>query len=184
MKKILVADVMTREPITIEPNANLLECAKKMVRKRVGSLLIINKKEFMGFISEKDILWALIKKSKDDLSKINVIDISPKKISKIKPSSTIEEAVKKMKKLKLDRLPVVHEGELVGVITIRDILSFHPEFHPELKEFSQIREEARKLKSVKNKDNIRQGICEECGKQDVLHEFNGTFICESCRNSV
>jgi dTDP-4-amino-4,6-dideoxygalactose transaminase len=38
MKNILVADVMTRTPITLKPDTNLLECAKKMVRKRVGSL--------------------------------------------------------------------------------------------------------------------------------------------------
>ena len=66
MKAIIVADVMTRSPIVIKPETNLLECAKKMVRKRVGSLLIIEKKKLVGFLSRKDILWALIKKSKKD----------------------------------------------------------------------------------------------------------------------
>jgi IMP dehydrogenase len=122
MKPILVSDIMTRDPITIKSDATLLECAKKMVRKRVGSLLIADKKKLVGFISQRDILWALIKKSKDDLSKINIMEISVKKIAKIKPSRTIEEAINKMKKLKFERLPVIHEGELVGMVTIRDIL--------------------------------------------------------------
>ncbi len=187
MKNILVADIMTREPITIKPNINLLECAKKMVRKRVGSLLIVDKKKLVGFISQKDILWALIKKSKEDLSKIKVTDISPKKIATIKPSATIEEAIKKMKKVKFEKLPVIHEGNLVGMITIKDILNFHSEFYPELEEFARIREETKKLKRIKKAKErmpLHEGICEECGGQGILHKVNGMLICEFCKDSM
>ncbi len=184
MNGILVADIMTREPIIAKPNINLLESAKKMVKKRVGSLLIVDKKKLVGFISQKDILWALIKKSKEDLSKIKAIDISPKKIATIKPSATIEEAMQKMKKVKFERLPVIHEKELVGIITIKDILNFHPEFYPELEELAQIREETKKLKRIKKAEKIHEGVCEECGNQDILYKFNGMLVCESCKNSM
>ena len=84
MKNILVSDIMTRFPVTISPDANLLDCAKSMVKKRVGSLLITDRnKKLLGFISEKDILWAMIKKSKEGLSKVRAIDISPRKIAKM-----------------------------------------------------------------------------------------------------
>lgn len=186
MKSVLVADIMTREPITIKPDTNLLECAKKMVRKKVGSLLLVNKKRLVGFISQKDILWALIKKTKEDLPKIKAIEISPKKIATIKPSVTIKEAIQKMKKLKFEKLPVIHKKELVGVITIKDILNFNPEFYPELEEFAQIREEAKKLKRIKKakRSSLSEGICEECGNQDVLFRTNGMLICESCKNTI
>ena len=187
MRKILVADVMTRDPITIKPATNLLDCARKMVKKRVGSLLITDKKKLVGFISRKDILWALIKKSKKDLSKIKAIDISPKKIATIKPSFTIGEAIGKMKKLKFDRLPVIHEKELVGMITIKDILNFSPELYPELDEFAKIREESKKLrriKKAKTRESMHEGICEECGHQDILYSVHGMLVCESCKNSL
>ncbi|GAJ23499.1 unnamed protein product, partial [marine sediment metagenome] len=138
MNNILVTNVMTRDPIVIKPETNLLECAKKMVRKKVGSLLLTNQKRLVGFISEKDILWALIKKSKEDLSKIKAIDISPKKIATIKPTATIQEAIEKMKKVKFERLPVIHDKKLVGMVTAKDILNFHPELYPELEEFAKI----------------------------------------------
>jgi len=183
MKNILVSDVMTRDPISVSPDASLLECARKMVRKRVGSLLIVDKKKLRGFISQQDILWALIKKSEKDLSKINAIDISPKKIITVKPSSTIEEALSKMKGLKFERLPVVYDGEIVGIITARDILSFHPEIYQELKEFAQIREEAEKLRRLKKikERAVQDGICEECGGRGDLYRSKGMLICESCR---
>jgi|TARA_B100001971_G_scaffold113979_1_gene104966 CBS domain-containing protein len=186
MKRILVADVMTREPFIIKPDTNLLDCAKQMVKKRVGNLLIVNKKILVGFISEKDILWALVKKSKKDLSKIRAIDISPRKMATIKPVNTIEEAMRKMERLKLEKLPVIHEKKLVGIITIKDILNFHPEVYPELEEFSQIREEVKKLKRVKKarEKKVRdEGICEECGNQDTLYRFNGMLVCDSCKSS-
>lgn len=177
---VLVADLMTRSPIIIKPETNLLDCAKKMVKKNVGSLLLVNKKRLVGFISQEDILWALIKKSRKDLTTINAIDISPRKIATVRPSATIREALGRMKKLKFERLPVIHKGELVGIISIRDILSFHPELYPELEEFAKIREESHKLIRVKKAEKISEGACEECGNHDLLHEFNGVLVCEAC----
>lgn len=187
MENILVADVMTREPITANPEDNLFDCAKKMVRKKVGSLPLVNKKKLVGFISQRDILWALIKKSKSELPKIKAIDISPKKIAVVKPSTTLNDAIKKMKKLKFDRLPVVNSTELAGIITVKDVLNFQPELYPELEELAKIREESEKLKRIKKAKErivVSDGICEECGNRDTLYRVHGMLICESCKNSI
>ena len=185
MKNILVSDIMTRDPITVKPETSLLDCAKVMVKKRVGSLLLVDGKRLVGYLSRKDILWALIKKSKADLSKIRAIDISPRKIATTKPNSTVEESLQKMKKLKFEKLPVLQDNELVGIISIRDILNFQPEIYPELDEFEKIRDEEEKLKRVKmakSRTLTNQGICEECGTQDILFKVDGRVICEDCKN--
>jgi len=187
MENILVADIMTRNPIIVKPTINLLECTKEMVKKKVGTLLLVEGKKLVGVISRKDILWVLIKKPQEQLSKINAIDISPKKIATIKPTATIRDALQKMKKLKFRVLPVINNNELVGVITIKDILSFHPELYPELEEIKQISEETNKLKRIKKAKEIltaREGYCEECGNYGLLTKIHGTFICSSCRDSM
>ena len=51
MKRVLVKDIMTRSPIIVAPNKNLLDCAKIMVKKKVGSLLLVENKKLLGFIS-------------------------------------------------------------------------------------------------------------------------------------
>lgn len=184
MINLKVSDLMTREPITTSPETNLLECVKKMVKKKTGSLLLTKEKNLVGLICESDILWALTKKPKEDLKSIKAIDISPKKISTINPNENIKEVFKKMKKLKFERLPVVKEKELIGLITAKDILNFHPEFYPELDEFAKIREQSRKLKLIqKNKErkSVKEGVCEECGNHDLLYKINGMLICESCK---
>lgn len=184
MKNILVADIMTREPVTISPDSNLFDCAKKMVKKKVGSIILADKKKLVGFISEWDILWTLTKKSSEGLKKIKATDISPRKIAIIRPNTTINKAIEKMKKLKFERLPVVHKNKLVGVITIKDILNFHPEFYPELDEFAKVREESEKLRRIKKAEKRREGICEECGNEGILLRVNGMLVCESCKDSM
>lgn len=186
VKKLLVSDIMTREPLTAKPDTSLLECVKKMVSKKLGSILLVKDKRLVGLISNKDVMWALTKKEVTDLRTIKAIDISPRKLATIKPNVSVKLAWEKMKKLKFERLPVIHEGELVGLITIKDILNFNPELYSELEEIEQIKEQSEKLKRVKRRDlaYLTQGICEECGHQDVLQNFNGMMVCESCMSSM
>ena len=183
---ISIADIMTRNPITAKPDDNLLECSRKMIKKRVGSLIVVENKKVVGFLTMKDILWAIVKKSEKELSKIKAKDISRKKIYTLKSSFSLDEAIKRIKKLKIDRFPVVDKKELVGIVTARDILNFNPSLYPELEEFSKIREEEDKLKRIKlSKDKpVTEGICEECGNYGPLFRVNGELVCESCKNSM
>jgi len=184
MKDILVADIMTRELFTASPASNLMECAKKMVKNKVGSLVIVENEKLVGFISQKDILWAITKKENIDLMKIKAIEISPKKIAVIGPNNTVKEAIEKMKRLKFERLPVVHKNKLVGFLTARDILNVHPEVYPEIEEFSKIREESEKLNRIKMAEKRKEGICEECGHEGILFSVNGMLVCESCKDAI
>jgi CBS domain-containing protein len=187
MKGVLVSDIMTRQSVTVKPDTSLLECAKMMVRKKVGSLILVRDKKIVGLITNRDILWAIVKKSRNDLSDIKASDISPRKLITIKPSATIDEAIDKIKKFKFYRLPVVQNGELAGVITVRDILTFHPEVYSQIGELESIKEETAKLKRVRQargREEVRDGICEECGERAPLYRENGMLICASCLSSM
>lgn len=125
-----------------------------------------------------------MKKSKEDLKNIKAKDISPKKIATIKPDLTIKEVIQRMKRLKFNRLPVVKGKELVGIITIRDILSFNPEFYPELEELEKIREEEEKLKRLGLKEKFKEGLCQECGNHGLIYRIDGNWICENCKTNL
>ena len=186
MKNLLVSDVMTRDPVVLPPDSSLFDCVKKMVKNRISSVLLVQDKRLVGLISQKDVMWVLTKKPAVDLRSIRSIDISPKKLATIKPDFTIRVALDKMKKLKFERLPVIYENQLVGVVTIKDILIFNPEIYPELEEMEKIREQSDKLKRVQRRNlrSITPGICEECGHSDFLQFFNGMKLCESCISSM
>ncbi len=187
MNRVLVSDIMTRQLASVDPDTSLLECAKKMVKNRIGGLLLVKGKELKGFISTQDILWAIVKKSRDDLSKIKAADISPRKIIAIKPDATLEEAVEKIRKYKFHRLPVVKNGEVIGLITLRDILNFYPELNVHFREVEKIKEETEKIKRLEDARErvvFRDGICEECGERGPLYRINGVLVCASCMVEV
>ncbi len=184
MKDIFVSDVMNRSPVTVTPSTDLLECAKKMVTHKISSLIIMENNKLVGFLSQKDILWVLTKKPSQDLAKIKAIDISPKKIAIISSKSTLNEAIQKMNKLKFERLPVMHENRLVGVITAKDIIKINSDAYLEIEEFNHIRKESEKLEGKKRVEKKREGICEECGHDGILSRVDGMLICESCKESL
>ncbi len=72
---VKVGDIMTRNLITAQPEISLRDAAKLMTKKRVGSLLLIEEDVLKGILTEKDIIWALSKKSAQDLEKIKAKDI-------------------------------------------------------------------------------------------------------------
>jgi CBS domain-containing protein len=184
---VRVGDIMTRNLITAKPEISVKDAAKIMTKKRVGSLLLVEKEELKGILTEKDIIWALSKKSKKDLSQINAKDICAKKITTIKPSADLSDAIRLMRKKKFRRLPVTVKKKVIGYLTLKDILRIQPELFEIAKEhkaIKEIREESAKVKRTKIPENFKESICEECGNYDVLSNEDGRLICKSCRDAM
>jgi CBS-domain-containing membrane protein len=171
---------MTRNFIYTSPETNLRDCAKLLIKKRVGSLIIKEGDKLKGILTEKDIVWAVVKKSKQDLKNIKAKDLMKRKLVTIKPSADITEATEKLKKKKIRRLPVVERGRLIGFLTMKDILKVDPGLFQMIAETIKIKEETEKLKRRTGKND--QGICEECGTYDILYKDDIQSLCESCYN--
>ncbi|MEM4325698.1 MAG: CBS domain-containing protein [Candidatus Pacearchaeota archaeon] len=185
MRTLMASDIMNPYPITVRPDDNLFECAKKIVKKHVDVLIIAEKDEFKGFITQKDILWAVIKKV--NLLKTKAKDVSPKKVVTIKPSETIEGIIKKMDKFKFYKLPVVQEGKVKGIINMKDIIKLHPDILFNLQEIKSRRDEVKNIKRGKfgeKKVEVYNGICDGCGERRNLYRENGSLLCSSCIESI
>lgn len=178
---IKVGDLMTRKIIAVNPETNLRKCASTMLKNRIGSLLVLDGGKLMGMITEKDIIWALMKKSKKDLSDIKAGDLMRRKLVTIRPSADLTEALNKLKRNKVKRLPVVERGNVIGVITINDILKIEPGLYQLFVENVKIKEEAKKLKLRKNV-KVFSGICEDCGNFDLLSQESGQALCSQCND--
>lgn len=178
---IKVGDIMTRNFIFVSPQTDLRECAKTMVKKRVGSLVIQENNVLKGILTEKDIVWVVVKKTKKDLQDILVKDIMKRKVITIKPSADITEALDRLKKKKIRRLPVVENGKLIGLLTEKDILKIDPGLFQMIAQTIKIREETEKIHR-KVQSFRKQGICEECGEFEILLKDGNQMICEECYN--
>lgn len=183
MRRIAVGDVMTRNFVSVSPNANLFECAKQLVKARINSLLIVKEKRLIGIITSRDILWAITKNSKANLQKINVMDVATRKVAVIKPSADIGQALTKMKSLNFRRLPVLSNGQVIGIITLKDILRVDPELYQQSSELFEVKEEEEKLRSLA-KPSILEGFCENCGAFSELLIIEDKALCPDCREEL
>ena len=177
---IKVGDLMTRNFIHVVPETDLKTCARTMVKKRVGSLIIKDEDKLKGILTEKDIIWAIVKKSKKDLKNILAKDLMKRKVVTIKPSADITDAMTKFRKKKVRRLPVVENGKLIGFLTMKDILRIDPGLFQTIAETVKIREETEKLKRSSIEAPRKQGICEECGEYDILYHDEAQWLCDVC----
>jgi len=186
---IKVGEIMTRDYVSVKPDTPITECAKVMIKKRVGSLILEEKGKLRGLLIERDIIWAMTKKNIEELKEIKAKDLAKKKVMVIRPSADLYEALKKMRKSKYRWLPVIEAGKLVGFLTLKDILRIEPSLFEiaHSQGAFQIKEEEEKFRRIKmrrGQEEIPEGFCEECGNYDYLSKIDGRLICESCRENM
>lgn len=185
---VKVGDIMTRNFVSVKPDTSLIECAREMIKSHVGSLVVKESQSLRGLLTERDIVWAVVKKQ--DLSKIKANDIMTRRVVTINPSRDIYEATLKMRSAKVRILPVVVKDKVIGVVTIKDILKLEPSLFDIALESFRIREENVKLGrrkaalSGEGETWIKEGECSECGIYGLLYNIDGKLLCESCKDTI
>jgi CBS domain-containing protein len=167
---VRVIDAMTESPVVVGPNANLKDCAKLMGKEHVGALLVKDKGRLMGIITERDFVTKVV--AMDALpSKVRAKEVmTGEGIRTVAPDADIFEALTLMRDFEIRHLPVVHEGRLLGLVTMKDIL---------LVAKLDIREEERKPVRV---GRDQEGTCDMCGSlSGELRYSEGVRQCPDCR---
>lgn len=171
-----ILDAMTTKPVTVLPGTNLQECSKIMEKEHVGTLIIKDNGNLLGVITEQDIVRKLVAKGINPVDK-KVDEYMETKLETIGPGVDIYEALVKMKELNIRHLPVVDSGEMVGLLTLKDILKIEPQLFDLLVENFILREETRKPISNVSKE----GICQGCGAfTEELRGVGNALLCSVC----
>ncbi len=174
---IRVLDAMTSRPITIGPDESIYSCANIMKEHELGSMIIRDNEKVVGIVTEYDIVRKAVAKKIPFENPIS--DIMSTSLVYVKPNNDIFEALNLMKKNNVRHLPVVDsENNLIGYITLKDILRIQPQFYELIIDKLKIREAERK---PLYKANGKGGRCTNCGyysKDLVL--VNNALLCEDC----
>jgi len=126
-----VQDKMNREVITVEMNTSMTEALRKIDQNNIRRLPVMDKGELVGIVTLTDLNQASpstattlsVHELNYLLAKTKIKDIIPKhqKLLTIAPDDYIEVAAKIMRQNKISGLPVVENGNLVGIITETDL---------------------------------------------------------------
>ena len=187
---VKVGDVMTRQFVSVSPDTPAAKCAREMMAKHVGSLIVKDNQHLKGIITEGDIIKSIA--ANKNLSKTKASDIMTKNVVSVSPSEDMYNALAKMKGKNVRWLPVTIKGRVIGMLTVRDILRIEPGLFEIVREFTPIREEEEKLSAIKTRkrrDSLakgdvwtREGECDECGAFGLLYNSEGRMICEDCKD--
>jgi len=116
-----VGELMTRDPVMVEPDATVKDAARMMRDRDIGALLVADRGQLVGLLTDRDIVVRGIAE-KGDPSSTKVMDIVSKEVETVKPNDSVDQAVKKMRSKAMRRIPVVDErGKPVGIVAIGDL---------------------------------------------------------------
>ncbi len=115
----IVANHMTRELLTIDPDARLAEAARGMTDRGVGAVLVFDGERLAGILTERDLLKALASGYRDDASVSQWMTRNPDTVD---ADEATDHAAALMIHGGFRHLPVVDEGRVVGILSIRDLM--------------------------------------------------------------
>jgi len=122
-----VKDIMSR-PIIVEDEGTLVtKIAEDMEELGIGSVVVTKEGEPAGINTERDIALKVLLKNKR-ASEVKAREIMTSPLATIEPEASVEVACKLAARKRIKRLPVVENGVLVGIVSIRDLLTRKPEY--------------------------------------------------------
>jgi CBS domain-containing protein len=122
-----VAMIMSKKPKTVGPGLSIVSAAKKMHAARVGSLFVKKGKKLVGIVTDTDIVRRAVLTNKN-LGKMTVEKIMTTPICTIEGSQSVDDAQDMMADLGVRHIAVTQAGEIVGVVSVRDLLMFYKRY--------------------------------------------------------
>ena len=118
-----LAVMMCRTLCTISPDATLLEAAKLMRDAKVGALLVQEGRHYSGLVSESDLVRkGMAESCPAQETSVRAVMSSP--LLSIEITRSAHEASEKMAEHGIRHLAISEEGQIVGIISVRDLLRY------------------------------------------------------------
>lgn len=173
--RISVEKIMTKNPLTVKKDDTVSKLAEEMTKKRVGSVIVLERDKPIGIITDTDLTKRIILPAKNSKT-TTAGEIMSTPLVFVSPKDDYTVAIEKMKKYKIKRIPVIDKGKLVGILTTTDIARAVPD----MLEILEARMKMRIGRAVM-KESGTSGMCEICGNYSENLRFDGEqWICEEC----
>ena len=133
-EQLLVRDLMTDLPRTTTPDAPLRQAAAELIRTGLGALPVVDAEQrLLGLLSERELMQNLLNTdvlsdgssrhpAPPSQSKKTVRDVMTRQVLCVAPEQPVAEVAALMSHKDVERVPVVREGRLVGLLTRGDIV--------------------------------------------------------------
>lgn len=120
-----------RNVYTIGKGVTVADAVREMNEKGIGALLVVDGRQPIGIFTERDVLRRIVDADKDP-TVARISQVMTRNLVTITPGHHVEEAMEIMTSRRFRHLPVMENGELVGMLSIGDLLrwiTLHQEDH-------------------------------------------------------
>ena len=181
MKRIPVLEIMSKNITALEPFVTVQDAAAKMVEMGSGCIIVSDEGNPVGIVTERDIVRKVVSERKNPTeTKLEEVMSSP--IVWIHKDKDIIEAAKQMAAMKLRRLVVMKDAEVVGMLTVENILHIAPHLIEITSELAAM--ECEPNGSLITSVGQASGYCESCkAYSDMLEFMDGELICPECKET-
>jgi len=167
---------MKKAVITGKPTDTVEKIIQVMGQTGVGGIIIEEDSEVEGIITEGDIISEIAENGR--FLEKEISEIMNKPVKTVNKKTDLEEALRIMRDMNIERLPVVENEKLVGIVTERDLIRVEPA----LIEMAREKEVLDSMERNERKQLRATGICERCEiHSNDLREFQGEMLCRDCR---
>jgi CBS domain-containing protein len=110
---------MSRNLLSVEPGETITEAAQRMVERNIGAVLVLDGGRLVGIMTERDVLRAVARGLHGDAVVAEYMTKDPETIA---PDDTTQHAAVLMIHGGFRHLPVVERDDVVGILSIRDLM--------------------------------------------------------------
>jgi CBS domain-containing protein len=118
-----ILDDKGREVLKVDADASVFDAVKLMVDAGVGSVLVTEEGKVAGIFTERDYLRRLTLEGRDDKG-TSVRDVMSSPLVVVTPDTEIDECMAVMTDRRIRHLPVVEGGDVMGIVSIGDLVKF------------------------------------------------------------
>lgn len=112
-------EIMTTDCSTVTLKDNVYEAAVKMKQEDTGFIPVVDGNKLIGVLTDRDIVVRGLAEKREGSAAIK--EVMSNKVVSVTPETTVDEAAKIMANEQIRRLPVVENGNLVGIVSIGDL---------------------------------------------------------------
>ena len=117
----IVKELMTPSPFTVEESAPVGEAARIMRDQNIGDVLVTRPDGTVcGIVTDRDLTLGVVADDRDP-TMMKVQDVCNHKIESVRSDDPVDEAVALMRNHAIRRLPVIDDGQLVGIVSLGDL---------------------------------------------------------------
>lgn len=120
---MLIQEILHTNPICVTPETTLCDAYALMQKEKIRHLPVLQKGKLEGIVTDRDLRLATSRLAERPFEpNASVAAVMSRKVQTAHPNDPVERATQLMRELKIGCLPVVEEGNLVGIVTSADLL--------------------------------------------------------------